>query len=160
MGCSNMLKQQSRLWLCGAAAFMCVSSMAMAKPVHKGENHLLIPLPADETVGRQDVIYNCTVDNEKAGDDVRSLRTSLPAKPFTVTYYSADIMALAILPVDGRVMVFANVVAGDGAKYVADRYSWWSKGDEVTFAREDKEGTAFTCHVVPSGKSDKPTSSH
>ncbi|MBA5725994.1 MliC family protein [Bombella favorum] len=120
-----------------------------AAPTHKTGNHLLIPLPADEIVGRQDVDYTCSLDEKKAGDDVRSLRTSLPAGRFTVTYLSADIMALAVLPVDGRVMVFANVVAGDGAKYVGDRYSWWAKGDEVTFAREDKEGVSFACHVVP-----------
>lgn len=118
---------------------------------HKTDNHLLIPLPADEVVGRQDVEYTCSLDEKKAGDDVRSLRTSLPADRFTVTYLSADIMALAVLPVDGRVMVFANVVAGDGAKYVGDRYSWWAKGDQVTFAREDKDGVSFTCHVVSSG---------
>ncbi|MCX5616827.1 MliC family protein [Bombella sp. TMW 2.2559] len=119
-------------------------------PAHRVDNHLLIPLPADEVVGRQDVEYTCSLDEKKAGDDVRSLRMSLPADCFSVTYLSADIMALAVLPVDGRVMVFANVVAGDGAKYVGDRYSWWARGDQVTFAREDKEGVSFTCHVVPS----------
>ncbi|MBA5727341.1 MliC family protein [Bombella mellum] len=120
-----------------------------AGAARRGGNHLLIPLPTDEVVGRQDVEYTCSLDEKKAGDDVRSLRTSLPGGRFTVTYLSADIMALAVLPVDGRVMVFANVVAGDGAKYVGDRYSWWARGDEVTFAREDKEGVSFTCHVVP-----------
>lgn len=127
------------------------SSHGRAGTVHKMGNHLLIPLPADEVVGRQDVDYTCSLDEKKAGDDVRSLRTSLPVGRFTVTYLSADIMALAVLPVDGRVMVFANVVAGDGARYVGDRYSWWAKGDQVTFAREDKEGVSFTCHVVSSG---------
>ncbi|MPV99607.1 MliC family protein [Bombella apis] len=122
-----------------------------AVPARKAENHLLIPLPADEVVGRQDVDYTCSLDEKKAGDDVRSLRTSLPAGRFTVTYLTADIMALAILPVDGRVLVFSNVVAADGAKYVAGSYSWWSKGDEVTFAREGKDDVFFSCHVVPSG---------
>lgn len=154
---------RNRLALCGlvlmvglagqttqaGAAVSSSSAKGKIAAGHKTDNHLLIPLPADEVVGRQDVDYTCSLDEKKAGDDVRSLRTSLPAGRFTVTYLSADIMALAVLPVDGRVMVFANVVAGDGAKYVGDRYSWWAKGDQVTFAREDKGGVSFTCHVVP-----------
>lgn len=146
--CSGWEKAQAGDSATGQPQAQPVSLHKKATSAHKTGNHLLIPLPADEVVGRQDVEYTCSLDDKKAGDDVRSLRTSLPVGRFTVTYLTADIMALAVLPVDGRVVVFANVVAADGAKYVAGHYSWWAKGDEVTFGREDKDGVSFACHVV------------
>jgi membrane-bound inhibitor of C-type lysozyme len=38
--------------------------------------------------------------------------------------------SFALLTVDGRKMLFVNVLAGSGAKYVADHYTWWTKGPE------------------------------
>ena len=115
--------------------------------IKTGENHLLISLPPEETVGRQDVEYLCSLDDKKASEEEKSLRTSLPSGVFTATYFSADAMALVVLPVDGRVMVFANVVADSGSKYVGDRYIWWAKGGDVSFARADKNDAEIACHV-------------
>lgn len=126
-----------------------------AAPLHgstikMGENHLLIPLPQEETVGRQDIEYLCRLDDNKASEAEKSLRASLPNGVFTATYFSADAMALVVLPVDGRVMVFANVVADSGSKYVGDRYTWWAKGSDVIFSRIDKGDAEIACHVEAS----------
>lgn len=38
--------------------------------------------------------------------------------------------SFALLTVDGRKLMFVNVMSGSGAKYVADEYTWWTKGPE------------------------------
>jgi membrane-bound inhibitor of C-type lysozyme len=40
--------------------------------------------------------------------------------------------SFALLTVDGRKMLFVNVLAASGAKYVGDHYTWWTKGPEGT----------------------------
>lgn len=51
--------------------------------------------------------------------------------PFTVQYLNADPNFLALVPVEGKVRVFANVIAGSGAKYESGQYVWWNKGAEA-----------------------------
>ena len=51
-------------------------------------------------------------------------------KSFTVTYSNSHGgQSFALLPVDGTPMLFVNVIAGSGAKYVAGSYTWWTKGE-------------------------------
>ncbi len=39
--------------------------------------------------------------------------------------------SFAALTVDGRKLLFVGVIAGSGAKYVADQYNtWWTKGPQ------------------------------
>jgi membrane-bound inhibitor of C-type lysozyme len=44
--------------------------------------------------------------------------------------------SFAALTVDGRKLLFVNVIAGSGAKYVADQYTWWTKGPEANLYDE------------------------
>lgn len=44
--------------------------------------------------------------------------------------------SFAALTVDGRKLLFVNVIAGSGAKYVADQYTWWTKGPQANLYDE------------------------
>ena len=51
----------------------------------------------------------------------------------TVQYMNTkNKQSFALLTVDGRKILFVNVLSGSGAKYVADHYTWWTKGPEGT----------------------------
>jgi membrane-bound inhibitor of C-type lysozyme len=44
--------------------------------------------------------------------------------------------SFAALTVDGRKLLFVNVIAGSGARYVADQYTWWTKGPQANLYDE------------------------
>ncbi|SDD10183.1 MliC family protein [Paraburkholderia lycopersici] len=55
--------------------------------------------------------------------------TCADGKTFKVTYLNAaNGQSFALVPVDGRKLLFVGVIAASGVKYVADRYTWWTKG--------------------------------
>ena len=54
------------------------------------------------------------------------------AEPFSVEYINAEPNFLALVPVDGQVMIFSAVMSGSGARYVAGEYEWWTAGPEGT----------------------------
>ncbi|WP_321783799.1 MliC family protein [Paraburkholderia sp. J94] len=48
---------------------------------------------------------------------------------FKVTYINGtNGQSFALVPVEGRRLLFVGVIAASGVKYVADRYTWWTKG--------------------------------
>ena len=52
-------------------------------------------------------------------------------RQITVHYSNAkNEQSFALLPVKDRNLLFVNVSAASGAKYVAGQYSWWTKGPE------------------------------
>jgi len=51
---------------------------------------------------------------------------------FTVHYINAEPNFLALVPIDGRTMVFTAVMSGSGARYVAGEYEWWTQGPDAT----------------------------
>ncbi|MGP2490829.1 MliC family protein [Mesorhizobium sp. PUT5] len=95
---------------------------------------LSIDVPAEATV--HSVTYGC-------GDGI-----SLP-----VSYINADPNFLAIVPVDGKSIVFASVISGSGARYAAGKYEWWSKGDDASLrdlTRDENAEPILECKVSPS----------
>lgn len=74
----------------------------------------------------------------------------LPSGPFTVEYLNAGENHLAVLPVHGQALVFANVISGSGARYAAGRYIWWDAGDRgVTLYADGVDGhPKAECHLV------------
>jgi membrane-bound inhibitor of C-type lysozyme len=74
----------------------------------------------------------------------------LPSGPFTVEYLNAGENHLAVLPVHGQALVFANVISGSGARYAAGRYIWWDAGDRgVTLYATGIDGhPKAECHLV------------
>jgi membrane-bound inhibitor of C-type lysozyme len=52
-------------------------------------------------------------------------------KVLTVEYMNTkNRQSFALLTVEGRKVLFVNVISGSGAKYVGDHYTWWTKGPE------------------------------
>ncbi|MHA6909386.1 MliC family protein [Ralstonia pseudosolanacearum] len=49
-------------------------------------------------------------------------------KSLTVKYMTVGDTPLATIVLDGKTLVFANVVSGSGARYASGRYVWWTKG--------------------------------
>ncbi|MEO6910213.1 MAG: MliC family protein [Edaphobacter sp.] len=74
----------------------------------------------------------------------------LPAGPFTVEYLNAGENHLAVLPVHGKRLIFANVIAASGARYAAGRYIWWDAGGRgVTLYAEGIDGhPKADCHLL------------
>lgn len=52
--------------------------------------------------------------------------------PVTVQYLNAAPNFLALVPVKEGTLAFVNVISGSGAKYVAGKYEWWTKGNDAT----------------------------
>ena len=53
-------------------------------------------------------------------------------EPFAVDFINAKPNFIAIVPVGPEKLVFVNVMAASGAKYVAGQYEFWTKGSEAT----------------------------
>jgi membrane-bound inhibitor of C-type lysozyme len=107
-----------------AGAVLGISAMALAED-------LTVPLPGVQ-VERIRATFTCGAEGVALG---------LPAQPFTVEYLNAGENHLAILPLHGKSMVFANVMSGSGARYAADRYIWWDAGARgVTLYAEGVDG--------------------
>lgn len=128
------------------------SGQAAHKEIASHRNQFQLDFADDEVVTKQSETYFCSAGTKKPTEVQKALLGSLPADhKVSVTYVSADITSLAILPLDGKILVFTNVVAADGSKYVADRYVWWSKGDQATFAQfDDDKNTPLNCKLVKS----------
>jgi len=61
----------------------------------------------------------------------------------TVQYMNTkNKQSFALLTVDSRKMLFVNVLAASGAKYVGDHYTWWTKGPEGTLTDETADPKA------------------
>ena len=61
----------------------------------------------------------------------------------TVQYMNTkNKQSFALLTVDDRKMLFVNVLAASGAKYVGDRFTWWTKGPEGTLTDETADPKA------------------
>ena len=51
-------------------------------------------------------------------------------KSLTVTYWNSQAgQSFALLPVDGKPMLFVDTIAASGVKYMAGRYTWWTRGE-------------------------------
>lgn len=65
-------------------------------------------------------------------------------------YINAGEVSLALLTIEGKVVLTANVISGSGARYAGGIFEWWTKGDEATFTDLTVEGDAKsrTCKAV------------
>ena len=65
--------------------------------------------------------------------DAKAVSFGVPEKPFEVEYIDGGGNSLAVVPVKGQSLIFANVVSADGARYAARTYIWWEARGEVQF---------------------------
>ena len=49
-------------------------------------------------------------------------------KTLAVKYMTVGDTPLASIVLDGKTLVFANVIAASGARYASGQYVWWTKG--------------------------------
>lgn len=93
---------------------------------------LTVPLAQGESVERMTSEFRCDADGVKLG---------LPAGPFLVEYINGGGNSLAVLPIRGKPLVFANVVAADGARYAAGPFVWWdAQPKSVTLSADLADG--------------------
>jgi membrane-bound inhibitor of C-type lysozyme len=51
----------------------------------------------------------------------------------SVGYIYAAPNFLALMPDEGKTLIFAAVLAASGVRYASGNYEWWTKGTEATF---------------------------
>jgi membrane-bound inhibitor of C-type lysozyme len=55
--------------------------------------------------------------------------TCARGRTLNVTYLSAtNGQSFAVVPVNGKQMLFVNTISGSGVRYQASSYTWWTKG--------------------------------
>ena len=106
-----------------------------------GASDLTIHLSGSQPLSRNTAKYQCDAQGAKMG---------LPAGVFSVEYINGAGNSLAIVPVGGNSLIFANVVSGSGARYAAGQYIWWDAGGRgTTFSSDSIAGKMSSdCHRV------------
>ena len=67
-----------------------------------------------------------------------------------VEYVNAGPNSLALVPVEGDMLVFVAVVAGSGARYVSGPYTWWASGRSANLSNlfEGEDTEPVSCQEV------------
>ncbi|MEX3526055.1 MAG: MliC family protein [Burkholderia sp.] len=77
---------------------------------------------------------------EEIDTDARSFtnyQCANQARPVRVAYWLArNGQSFALVPVNGRPMLFVNTLSASGVRYQAGRYTWWTKGPAATLSDE------------------------
>lgn len=117
----------------------CASiAVVLASSGLAGASDLTLHLNGTATFSRTTVKYQC---------DANAADLHLFPGVFTVEYINGGGNSLAIVPVGADSMVFVNVVAGSGARYVAKEFTWWESGGGVIFSSNSLAGKATSnCH--------------
>lgn len=82
--------------------------------------------------------------------DVQQIRVGYACEnrtPMMVTYINSGPNSLAVVPIDGQLLVFSSVISGSGARYAAGPYVWWSHQGEATLddVRDSEDVKPITC---------------
>jgi membrane-bound inhibitor of C-type lysozyme len=81
--------------------------------------------------------------------DQSGVGMGLPSGTFTVQYLRSGDTSLAILPVKGQDLVFAQVISANGGRYVTGRLTWWDAREPVFIQDADaKQPTESKCRRV------------
>ncbi|MEA2264062.1 MAG: hypothetical protein QOJ51_6887 [Acidobacteriaceae bacterium] len=113
------------------AALSCSTALA-------GATDVTIHLNGSQPVSRKSVQYQC---------DAKAAAFGLPATAFPVEYINGAGNSLAVVPMHGNSLIFANVMSGSGARYAAGQYVWWETGGSVTLYSDSMAGkTQSACH--------------
>ncbi|NHM24689.1 MliC family protein [Tritonibacter mobilis] len=94
-----------------------------------------------------DVSLSIPVKIDAAGSLNSETYVCEEGKPFSVQYVNSGANVLAIIPIDGEVRIFVNVVSASGAKYVSGSHVWWAKGEMATLENEMEAGNIENCQV-------------
>ncbi len=116
------------------------TALLFSSPLAHGTD-LTLHLNGSEPITRSTRTYQCDSVSSKMG---------IPAGIFAVEYLNGAGNSLAVVPVNGKSLIFANVASGSGARYAAGPYIWWdASGRTVTFTSDSLAGKmSSTCHRV------------
>ncbi len=89
---------------------------------------LHIQLRGSGTFRRHVASFTCDGNGTKLG---------LPAGVFQVEYINGLGNSLAVLPIAGKSLIFANIPSASGARYGADVYTWSDGGSRGAFLASD-----------------------
>jgi membrane-bound inhibitor of C-type lysozyme len=92
---------------------------------------LTIHLLGSDPITPHTVKYQCDSEAAKMG---------LPSGPFPVQYLNGAGNSLAVVPIGGKSLIFANVMSASGARYAAGNYIWWEAGGAVTLYLDSLAG--------------------
>lgn len=67
---------------------------------------------------------------------------------FTVRYYNSPDNQIALVPVDGKTLLFVSVLSGSGARYAHGVHEWWTKGPEARLTDLTRGENAPPVHGV------------
>jgi membrane-bound inhibitor of C-type lysozyme len=99
---------------------------------------LTLHLLGSDTITPQTVKFQCDAEGTKIG---------LPSGPFSVHYFNGAGNSLAVVPIGGKSLIFANVMAASGARYASGTYIWWEAGGAATLYLDSLEGKdQSSCH--------------
>jgi len=127
-------------------AAVVLTTVIMVSPAYaEKETSLSVPLSVSTEIQRQDVSYVCKA---KKGASSAKMRGVLAEKVVKVSYVNAGDISLAVLQIEGKTQIFSNVIAADGAKYVAGQYVWWTRSDEALFSSETDASAMLNCHEI------------
>jgi membrane-bound inhibitor of C-type lysozyme len=126
------------IWKLSMIAIAILSAGAFA-----AATDVTIHLKGSQAISRLTAQYQCDAQGAKMG---------LPAGTFSVEYLNGAGNSLAILPVNGTTLIFANIISGSGARYAAKQYIWWdAAGRSVSFSSDSLAGKMRSeCHRVNS----------
>jgi membrane-bound inhibitor of C-type lysozyme len=121
----------------GAAIVIAV----MAWCATAGATDLTLHLKGSQPMSRSTMQYECDAEGAKMG---------LPPGVFSVEYLNGAGNSLAIVPVNGESIVFANIFSGSGARYAAKQFIWWdAAGRSVSFSSDSLAGKMRSeCHRI------------
>lgn len=101
---------------------------------------LTIRLPNSPEITRKTITYTC---------DASARAIGVSTSAFAVEYINGGGNSLAIVPLSGNSLIFANVSSGSGARYVAQQYTWWEAKGAATLYSDSLGGKLqSSCHPV------------
>ncbi|MEO8727543.1 MAG: MliC family protein [Acidobacteriaceae bacterium] len=104
-----------------------IGSMMLSSAVFAATD-LTIHLNGSQPISRSTRQYQCDAQGAKMG---------LPAGSFSVEYINGGGNSLAVLPIHGSSLIFANVSSGSGARYAASQYIWWEEAGRTVSLSSD-----------------------
>jgi len=100
----------------GAIALALFGTSPLAVPAMAAETSMQLVITLPGNAERHLVRYKC----EDTDDTMQ------------VEYLNADPDYLAILPVEGKKLIFVTTLAASGVRYISGKYVWWTKGAEAS----------------------------
>lgn len=112
-----------------------LTASSLSAPAFAAETSLQLVINLAGDAERRFVKYECEGEDEHR----------------VVEYLNASPNFLAITEIDGKSLIFANVISASGARYAAGQYVWSTKGSEASLFDETQGADAapiITCLEV------------